>query len=292
LRRRRAKVVLDLHEIFPEFVASKFPGPAGQLLTWVATAIERWARRQADATITVNHPIARLLDHRAPAEAPPQVVIHNTPDPAEFGNPRDPRPAGLSTIRCVYHGTLTSLYGLDIAIRGIAASRRAGVDAHFTIIGDGPDRRALESLVQQLGPDHGVTFKDPQAPSWLKEVLPTFDAGIVPTRLDDMTRYSLSNKLLEYVHLGVPVLAARLPSYAEYFPDTSAWFWTPNDSEALARAIVGFAHAPLAERTARARAAQEAVVAIAWAGERERLISLYTGLTASSGRGSQARSHT
>src|SRR5438128_3816371 len=49
-RRRGAKIVFDMHEIFPEFVAAKFPGPLGALASWLARRIERWARRQADLT--------------------------------------------------------------------------------------------------------------------------------------------------------------------------------------------------------------------------------------------------
>lgn len=276
LRRRGAKIVLDLHEIFPEFAATKFPGIGGRLLAFAATSIERWSRAHADATITVNHPIARLLHRRAPANAGPQIVVHNTPDPTEFGPLRRPVITAATSVHCVYHGTLTSLYGLDIAIRGVAASRRSGIDARLTIIGDGPDRPSLLSLVRDLRVEDGVTFREPQPPSWLRDALPTFDAGIVPTKLDDMTRFSLSNKLLEYVHLGVPLLAARLPSYTEYFAETAAWFWTPNDSEALAEALATFARTTPGERAARALEAQEDMKDFDWGRERERLATLYS----------------
>jgi glycosyltransferase involved in cell wall biosynthesis len=106
------------------------------------------------------------------------------------------------------------------------------------------------------------------------------DAGVVPTRLDAMTQYSLSNKLLEYVHLGLPLLAARLPSYRHYLPENAAWFWTPGDPADFARAIGEFVSTTPDERLARARRAQEALARIAWPTERERLVGVYRELLA------------
>lgn len=285
LRHRGARLVLDLHEILPEFIGTKFPGWAGKAMARAAIVLERWARRQSNATVTVNRPIARLLEVRAPARSQAPLVIHNTPDPADFGDVRPPGPPPNQTgnaLRCVYHGTITALYGLDIAVHGVVAASRRGVQVHFTIIGDGPDREHLQGLVRSLDAQRHISFVEPQPPEWLRLQLPTFDAGIVPTRLDGMTRYSLSNKLLEYVHLGVPILAARLPSYIEYFSESSAWFWTPNDSGALAAALIAFTGAASSERLARAREAQSALAAIAWPRERLRLLSLYHSLMATS----------
>lgn len=93
-----------------------------------------------------------------------------------------------------------------------------------------------------------------------------------------MTRFSLSNKLLEYVHLGMPVLAARLPSYAHYLGEDSAWYWTPGDPEDLARAIEELAAASMEERSNRASRAQHNLEAIAWPHERARLVALYRDL--------------
>ena len=93
-----------------------------------------------------------------------------------------------------------------------------------------------------------------------------------------MTRYSLSNKLLEYVHLGIPVLAARLPSYDRYLDDASAWFWSPGDANDLVRAIVAFARSTQEERAARAAAAQACLQDIAWPLERARLLQAYDEL--------------
>jgi glycosyltransferase involved in cell wall biosynthesis len=278
-RRRGARVILDLHEIFPEFTVSKYPGLPGQLARRLAGFFERSARRAADVTITVNGPIEALLATRGIGRPERRVLVHNSADPADFGEPNPPRAhARRGRLELVYHGTLTPLYGLDIAVRGVALAAMRGAPVHLTILGDGPERESLGRLASQLGADLVVTFEAPIPQRALRDRLTRADAGVVPTRLDGMTRYSLSNKLLEYVHLGLPVLAARLPSYGCYFDERAAWYWTPGDPEDLARVIGEFAAAPAGERSARATRAQHDLGRIAWPVERARLVAVYEEL--------------
>jgi glycosyltransferase involved in cell wall biosynthesis len=88
----------------------------------------------------------------------------------------------------------------------------------------------------------------------------------------------MSNKLLEYVHLGVPVLAARLPSYATYLSTEATWYWQPGDAESLAATISDFAKTGSETRRARAICAQRNLESIGWPQERARLIATYRSL--------------
>ena len=281
-RRRGARIILDLHEIFPEFTASKFPGAAGRLAGAVAKLLERQSRRRADVTITVNRPIAALLSSRSIGRQERLVLIHNSADPADYGPARLPephvRPRSGVPLELIYHGTLTRLYGVDIAIQGVALAVARGTAVHLTILGDGQERDALARLVADLHASNAVSFEAQISQSALRERLTRADAGIVPTRLDGMTRYSLSNKLLDYVHLGIPVLAARLPSYADYLADNAAWFWNPEDPEHLAATITEFAATTADERRARPSRAQRALRDVAWGEERARLMETYWSL--------------
>ena len=280
-QRRGARLILDLHEIFPEFTASRYSGVVGRLGSALARRIERWARRRADLTITVNRPIDDLLATRDIGRPERRLIVHNSADPEDFGPPRPPAsPPARSTIELIYHGTLTPLYGLDVAIRGVVRAAERGLHVRVTVLGDGPQRDQLGRLVGELRAEALVSFQPRVPQAELPARLGGCDAGLVPTRLDGMTRYSLSNKLLEYMHLGLPVLAARLPSYAQYVPENAAWYWTPNDATDLARAIGEFAAATPAQRLARARRAQEGLATIAWPGERERLLAAYRELLA------------
>ena len=278
-QRRGAKLVFDMHEIFPEFVAAKFPGPLGALASWLARRIERWARRQADLTITVNHPIDELLAARPVTSTKPErrLVLHNTADPADFGDTSAPSGANAVPLQLIYHGTLAAFYGLDVAIRALARARSAGLDARLTILGDGPERPGLQRLAADLSLDT-VAFETPIPQPALPARLARCAAGVVPTLLDGMTRYSLSNKALDYVHLGIPLLAARLPSYLRYFGEDMLWYFTPGDPDDLARAIRDLAAAAAAERARRAQLARQAIAPYDWVRERERLLAAYADL--------------
>src|SRR5712691_8126698 len=107
-RRRGARLVFDMHEIFPEFARAKFAGPLGWALGGVANRIERWARGRADLTITVNRPIDDLLTHRGITRPERRLILHNTADPADFGSEPPARREGAyigSPLELVYHGT-------------------------------------------------------------------------------------------------------------------------------------------------------------------------------------------
>ena len=279
-QRRGAKIVFDMHEIFPEFVAAKFRGPLGTLGSWLARRIEGWARRRADLTITVNRPIDELLATRPAVGTKPErrLVLHNTADPADYGDtPAIATGASGPRLELIYHGTLAAFYGLDVAIRALARVRQDGLDARLTILGDGPERASLQRLATSLSLD-AVTFETPIPQPALPARLARCGAGVVPTRLDGMTRYSLSNKALDYVHLGIPLLAARLPSYLRYFGEEMLWYFTPGDPNDLARAIRALAAAAAAERARRAQLARQAIAPYDWARERERLLAAYAEL--------------
>jgi glycosyltransferase involved in cell wall biosynthesis len=257
-RRSGARVILDLHEVFPEFTRSRFGGWKGALGEWIARRLERWSRRQADVLVTVNHAVAEQLASRPARKNERILVVHNFADPGEFGPARMTSGQAGSPIRLVYHGTLTPLYGLDLAVKGVALARSRGADVEFDVFGDGPARESLESLIKDRGLSDHVRLLGTAPHHQLRDLLPGYDAGLVPTRLDGMTRFSLSTKLLEYIHLGLPVIVPAIPTYLRYFPRDAAWYFEPNRAEAIAGAILEFAGASPAERVRRARAAQAA----------------------------------
>ena len=276
--RAGARAILDLHEIFPEFVESKFAGIGGAIASGAARRLERASRALAAVTITVNEPIRALLAAR-PARPDERIeVVHNVADPRDMGAPVPRSYAVGVPARLVYHGTLTPLYGLDIAIEAMARSRGSGRDVTLDIYGDGPARAELESLALRLGITQAVTFHGSVTPGQLRRELPSFDAGLVPTRLDVMTHYSLSTKLLELFHLGIPVIASRIPTYVTYFTDDCAWYFAPHDARAASTVIGDFVDASVEERRFRARAGQVAANRIAWGGESARLAALYREL--------------
>lgn len=280
-RRRGAKLILDLHEIFPEFAATKFAGAFSKPARLVALLLERTARGFADATITVNTPIEHLLGSRRPRADERLTVLHNAPDPADFGPPREPvitehpRP-----LRVVYHGTLTRVYGLDMAIDAVQRLTADGHRVTLDIFGDGPDHHLLRKKIDELNLRDCIQLHQPVSAAVLRARLPTFDAGLVPTRADTMTQYSLSTKLLEYVQLGIPAIAPTLMTYQRYFRNDELHYYVANDTHSLAETLLRVQRTPAATLVTGAKRAQQSLDAISWEREKPRLLALYETLLA------------
>jgi glycosyltransferase involved in cell wall biosynthesis len=280
--REGARSILDMHEIFPEFIRSKFPGVLGLVAMFPARFLERASRARATVTITVNRPIRELLTLRRARKDERIEVVHNAADSRDMGDPAPRNYTVRTPVRLVYHGTLTHLYGLDIAIEAVALARASGASATLDIYGDGPATNDLNSLTQRLRVAAAISFHGSVPYTRLRRELPTFDAGLIPTRLDVMTHYSLSTKLLELFHLGVPVIASRIPTYVEYFPDNCAWYFTPNDARSAAVAIKDFVSATDDQRRDRALAARAVAERLAWPAEAARLATIYRQLLSQS----------
>jgi glycosyltransferase involved in cell wall biosynthesis len=282
--RKGAQSILDLHEIFPEFIRSRFPGPSGTIFAFAAHLLERASRARATVTVTVNKPIRELLESRRARRDERIEVVHNAADPLDMGTPTPRSYAAGTPTRLVYHGTLTRLYGVDIAIEAVASVRASGTPVTLDIYGDGPSRHELKDVAERLRIGDAIHFHGNVAHTRLRRELPTFNAGLIPTRLDAMTRYSLSTKLLELFYLGIPVIASRIPTYSAYFSDDCAWYFTPNDVSSAAIAIQAFVGTTDDARRARAIAAGVVAGRLGWTAEAARLTAIYRQLLAQSDR--------
>ena len=92
----------------------------------------------------------------------------------------------------------------------------------------------------------------------------------MPTLRDDFTELLLPVKLLEYVHMGLPVVASRLPVIERYFGD-DVLLAEPGDAASFAAAIEGVRAAP-DSALERARGASERLAQIEWRRQREQYL--------------------
>ena len=229
-----AGVLLDLHDLMPEFMAAKrgrtMRDPLVRLVAWQ----ERAACRFADQVITVTETWRRTLADRAvPSEK--VAVVMNLADPRFFTwSPRD-RTEARDRWRVVYHGTLTNRYGVDLLVQAVHAVVSDIPEIELTLLGDGDARDELVALAAELGVAERVSFSEGMlGVSDLIEAIRSADVGVVPNRDDIFTDGLLPTKLLEYVAVGTPVVAARTRGMRDEFDDASVAFFPPGDALALA----------------------------------------------------------
>jgi glycosyltransferase involved in cell wall biosynthesis len=235
-----AQLILDMHEITPEFYMSKYRIPAGSWLVRLMQFQERMSMAFADHVITITEPIQDLLVSRGLSRAK-STIIMNAADEARFQP--DPAaaagtPVDLETFAMMYHGTLTPTYGLDIAIEAFSLAHAEMPAAELWILGFGPDEDNLKELIQRRGLASKVRMLGPvpssEVPAWLRRC----DAGILPMRRDVFLDYAFPNKLSEFIITGKAVLVSRLKTMRRYFSEDALAYFEPNDAEDLARQMV------------------------------------------------------
>lgn len=246
---KRKRIILDMHEIMPEFFMSKFRVGNEHVAVRCLRFLERVSLRFADAVLTVNEPIRHIFLKRAIPDRPIAVVM-NTVSATMIKAATKRAHRGFN---CVYHGTITDIYGLDIAIQGFASVSRRYPDMIFHIFGDGPSLPQLQDLATSLNLQGRVVFHRSLPYDTMIRKLEEMDLGILAIRKDVFLNLSFSNKLAEYVFLKIPVVSSDLDTVTYYFSDDCLLYFTSGDIHDLADKIE-FAY--LHQDTMRAKAEQ------------------------------------
>jgi glycosyltransferase involved in cell wall biosynthesis len=237
-----AKVVFDMHEITPEFIMSKYGVGEGNWQVRLAKWIERASMRYADHVITINEPIQRLLGTRGLAPSKSTVIMNAVDDSMFAAAASLPLPAKAAASNAgfvmMYHGTLTRIYGMDIAIEAFALVQKEMPDAELWILGGGPDKALLESLAHKHGLESRVkllgTVLPQEIPGWLKRC----DIGVLATRRDVFLDFSFSNKLSEYIIMDKAVVSSHLKAISHYFSADALAYFEPNDPRSLSEQML------------------------------------------------------
>jgi glycosyltransferase involved in cell wall biosynthesis len=247
-----------MHEITPEFYISKYGIAEDSWWVRVLKYVEKISFGFADHVITINEPIQDLLAERGLSQ-PKSTVITNSVDEARFtsGAESPSVPMAPGTFVMMYHGTLTRLYGLDIAIEAFALAQKEMPNAEFWILGIGPEMGALTKLVQERNLTSKVKLVGLVAPTEIHAWLSRCDVGILPLPRDIFLEFASPNKLPEYIVVGKPVIISRLKAVRYYFSENALAYCEPNNPADLAKQMVRlYRDRPLRGRLA-ARAKEE-----------------------------------
>lgn len=270
-----SRLLLDLHELMPEFLETRFRRDAEHWSIRVARALERVSCAFADRTMTVSEPLRRVLVRRGVPADDLTVVLNSAPMP-ETGTAGGPaRASGASRqddrFVFVYHGLVSDLYDLPLVLDALAALRRRGWNAHLRVIGDGPELPRLREQAERLELGAGVRFDGYVAPERIPAMLAECDAGVVPLADRGYTRYALPTKLFECLAAGLPVVTTRMPTVEHYFGDDVVAYAAAGDVASLEAAMTRFREDPGLRVRMRDRAL-DAARAIRWERQAQRYV--------------------
>jgi glycosyltransferase involved in cell wall biosynthesis len=133
----------------------------------------------------------------------------------------------------IFHGRLVNSKGLDILLQALATLRSAGRSFELSVIGDGPERPALENLARKLGLTSCVRFAGRLSASEMESALANARMVVMPSLGGEVFGLVLA----ENMSRGLAVVASDLGALAEVLGDAGLTFRT-GDASDLARQLV------------------------------------------------------
>ena len=272
------KVILDTHDTVPETYATKFSVLSGWLFRLLCLE-ERVSCAFAHKIISVNSVQREALIARGISKDKITISM-NVLDHRIFNSQACQTNTSLKTdgLKMVYHGTIAKRLGVDLIIRSMADSIKYFPDLEFHIWGSGGgDLDEIAKLSKKPGFVGKVQFHDALPMRDLIPKLLGMTLGVVGNRKSPATELMLPVKMLEYVALGIPVVAPRLKAVQHYFTEEMVSYFEPDDIESMTRAILRLLERE-SLRKSQAVKAKAFLDQYGWEKHQKSLIDLYNNL--------------
>ena len=207
-----------------------------------ARGLEREILRNADRVIAVSAELERWLV-RSGVRPDRVAVLPNGVDVDRFAVTDTEREAvrarlGLGGKPVVgFLGTLKAWHGTETLLRAVGLLQRRRYSPAVLVVGDGPQRSALEALARSEGIAELTVFTGAVPHERIPEYVAAMDVGTAPYAQAENFYFS-PLKLFEYMAAGRAVVAADVGQVRECVRHgESGWLYPPGDVEALAAAL-------------------------------------------------------
>jgi len=134
--------------------------------------------------------------------------------------------------RVIFQGRLVTTKGLPVLLEAANILRSEGRAFEILVIGDGPERHAIQEIVEKLGLCSCVFFAGRIAKADLESAFAKASIVVVPSLGGEVFGLVLA----ENMSRGVPVIASNIGSFAEVLGDAGLTFRV-GDAKDLARQI-------------------------------------------------------
>lgn len=237
-------VILDIHDLLPEFYASKFKVSHGSFLFKVLAFVERCSASFATRVIIANHLWCDRFVARSSLKQKCSVV-RNYPDLDIFVAQSRAHQQKSDKFLLTYPGSLNWHQGVDVAIRAFASIADQLPEAEFHVYGEGAAKASLIELSNKLRMQNRVIFHDFLPSHEISQVMAITDLAIEPKRATSaFGNEALSTKILEFMALGVPVIASKTKIHAYYYDDSIIQYYENDDAAQLAAQILRLKNDP------------------------------------------------
>ncbi|MEA2626344.1 MAG: hypothetical protein QOD06_2389 [Candidatus Binatota bacterium] len=205
--------------------------------------LHHWVCRRADRVLVNGASLRSFVRARLGVPEDRIVLIPNgvnehrfAPDAGRRAEVRAALGIADSLLGIIYVGRLEREKGCFEAINGFLAS--GILDARLLVIGDGPERIALETLARGSAAGERIRFLGNR--SDISDLLNGSDVFVFPTYGE-----GFPNALVEAMASALPIVTSDVPPIRELVRDGSqALLVAPRDADGVARALRGLASDP------------------------------------------------
>ncbi|HCJ11989.1 MAG TPA: glycosyltransferase WbuB [Opitutae bacterium] len=227
-KKTRAKLYLDIRDIFAESLPDVLPLKLGYALKPLLSCLERWAIGRADRVNLVSEGFLEYFQKRYPKRS---FTCWTNGVDSEFCSLSSKQPGPILNI--LYAGNIGLAQGLHLIVPQLA--KRLEHRARFTLIGSGNGLRKLTRELEKQRVDN-VDLLPPQERKTLVESYENADILFLHLTTQKAFLKVLPSKLFEYAATGKPIWAG-LAGYAARFVssqiENAALFDPENVEQAL-----------------------------------------------------------
>jgi glycosyltransferase involved in cell wall biosynthesis len=179
-----------------------------------------------------------IIKHCGPGSAEKLRVVRCGVDLETFHSARSKQRGGGFRVLCI--GTFYPVKGHRFLLEACAELLRAGIPFECHLVGDGPDRAALERLAHQIGVAQRVLFRGSLPRDEIAREIASADVLAVPSVLtQEGRREGIPVVCMEAMAGGTPVVASAISGIPELIEDgVNGLLVPPRDSSALAGALL------------------------------------------------------
>gem|GEM_PF-1024758 len=275
-----ARVILDFHELFPEFMMQQAPAlNADSIPIKILRFQERLAVRFADEVITIHEPARDILYRRNQGNTLKDIhIIMNAVDPGEIQEVvRSPS----SNFSVFFAGTMNYSLNLELLVEAISKVRELDLSLyesmHLHLYGDGPALKGVLEKAVNLKVANTISYHGKVSYAETIKAACKASVCVIPAEKNIYSDLYYSLKLVEMIYIGVPVIAPRLMTYQYYYPESAILYYEPGNAGDLADKIIYAANNPDQMRE-RAKEALRAYEPYSWAVMSQRYRDVLSGL--------------
>jgi len=263
---KKIPLVYDSHEYFTEV-----PELQDRYSKRVWEKIEKWIFPKLKYIFTVNNSIANIYENKYGVKL---KVLKNIPNKIDDFSPEEKNDLGIENI-----GKYIILQGAGINIdRGaeeIVEAMQFVENVKLLIVGNGDVLPKLKIMVEELGIENKVLFIAKQNPQRLRSYTFYAELGLSMDKDTNLNyRYSLPNKIFDYMQAGIPILASDLPEIKKVIDEFGIGVICKNhETKEIANCINSMINRDMKSKLAENLAKTAQI--INWENQEEVLISVY-----------------